>query len=201
MLLVGEKVVIRATRPVLRLIQKLRLLDKKMVTRHLQNKTMARRQQRRGMCGYHRFLSPSWMASSHHLSHLSTEQWCHLMWVMVTSKVFKKQRSVICLCGFLMPLSPPFISHLVVVLEGAADCSRLLRGCGCLLLLLLHWVWTCQEFIYTRNHSTLVTSCHTLCNIKQTVLRVLLYFQCDSFDLSMLNTIFLNEWLLFLNLS
>jgi len=59
MLLVGEKVAIRATHLVLQLIRKLRLLDKKMVTLHQQNKMMARRQQKRGMCAYHRSLSPS----------------------------------------------------------------------------------------------------------------------------------------------
>lgn len=59
MLLAGEKVVIRATLPVLQLIKKLRLLGRRMVMLHQQNKMMARRQQRRGMCGYHRSLSPS----------------------------------------------------------------------------------------------------------------------------------------------
>lgn len=57
MLLTGEKAVIRATHPILQLIKK--VLGKKMAMLHQQNKPMARRQQRRGIRGYHKSRSPS----------------------------------------------------------------------------------------------------------------------------------------------
>jgi len=57
MLLVGEKVVI-TIHPILQQIKMLRLLGRKMAMLLQQNKVMARRQQRRGMCGYHRSHSP-----------------------------------------------------------------------------------------------------------------------------------------------